>query len=55
MDNISNQKPYFSNKMNNNNTNGINVNEKFDIENNPYIEDPWTIIESYFKNHHGDS
>ena len=47
MDNISNQKPHFSNKMNNNNinANSININEKFDIENNPYIEDPWTIIE----------
>ena len=29
-------------------------NEKFDIENSPYIEDPWTIIESYFRDHHLD-
>ena len=27
---------------------------KFIIENNPYIEDPWTIIESYFKDQHLD-
>ena len=56
MDNISNQKPHFSNKMNNNNinANNININEKFDIENNPYIEDPWTIIESYFRDKHLD-
>ena len=30
------------------------INEKFDIENSPYIEDPWTIIESYFRDHHLD-
>jgi DNA-directed RNA polymerase II subunit RPB2 len=28
--------------------------EKYDIEANPYIEDPWTIIESYFKGQHLD-
>jgi DNA-directed RNA polymerase II subunit RPB2 len=26
--------------------------EMFDIKNNPYIEDPWTIIESYFGDQH---
>jgi len=26
-----------------------NLNEEFDIENEPYIETPWDIIESYFK------
>ena len=26
-----------------------NFNELFDIENEPYIETPWNIIESYFK------
>ena len=26
----------------------------YDIVNNPYIEDPWTIIESYFKDQHLD-
>lgn len=26
--------------------------EIYDIENEPYIEDPWVIIESYFKGHH---
>jgi DNA-directed RNA polymerase beta subunit len=29
-------------------------NEAYDIENSPYIEDPWTIIESYFRNQHLD-
>jgi DNA-directed RNA polymerase II subunit RPB2 len=27
-------------------------NELFDVENTPYIEEPWTIIESYFRDHH---
>jgi DNA-directed RNA polymerase beta subunit len=27
----------------------VNLNEVFDIENEPYIETPWNIIESYFK------
>ena len=26
----------------------FNANNKFDIENDPYIETPWNIIESYF-------
>lgn len=26
----------------------------YDIENSPYIEDPWTIIESYFRDQHLD-
>jgi DNA-directed RNA polymerase II subunit RPB2 len=29
--------------------NSVNLNEVFDIENEPYIETPWNIIESYFK------
>jgi DNA-directed RNA polymerase beta subunit len=29
-------------------------NEKFDIEKSPYIEDPWTIIEAYFRDQHLD-
>ena len=29
--------------------NTSNLNDKFDIENEPYIETPWNIIESYFK------
>ena len=33
------------NKMN-------NENNAFDIENDPYIEVPWNIIDSYFKNQH---
>jgi DNA-directed RNA polymerase II subunit RPB2 len=36
-----------NNKMNNN-----FKEEMFDIKNNPYIEDPWTIIESYFGDQH---
>ena len=28
--------------------------EKFDIEKSPYIEDPWTIIEAYFRDQHLD-
>lgn len=39
-------------KLNATNTNDINDN--FDIENNKYIEEPWTIIESYFRHHHLD-
>lgn len=34
--------------------NGYDSNGDFVIENNPYIEDPWTVIESYFKDHHLD-
>ena len=41
-----------SNKMNTQQINGYDSDGKFVIENNKYIEDPWTIIESYFKNHH---
>ena len=26
----------------------------YDIQNSPYIEDPWTIIEAYFREHHLD-
>jgi len=37
----------------NNVTNKMDLNEEsFDIKNNPYIEDPWTIIESYFGDQH---
>ena len=28
--------------------------DKYDIESSPYIEDPWTIIESYFRDQHLD-
>jgi DNA-directed RNA polymerase II subunit RPB2 len=34
--------------------NGYDTNGKFVIENNQYIEDPWTVIESYFKDQHLD-
>ena len=50
MINISNTE-HPSNKMSNK---GYNAKGEFDIKNNPYIEDPWTIIESYFKDHHLD-
>jgi DNA-directed RNA polymerase II subunit RPB2 len=53
MDNILNRQTYTSNKMSkiiNNNA----INNSYDVLNNPYIEDPWTIIESYFKDQHLD-
>ena len=53
MDNIANQTTYIS-KMNNENINNNNIDAKFDIENSPYIEDPWTIIEAYFRDQHLD-
>jgi DNA-directed RNA polymerase II subunit RPB2 len=53
MDNIANQKTYTS-KMNTENINNANIDAKFDIENSPYIEDPWTIIEAYFRDQHLD-
>ena len=34
--------------------NGYDSKGNFDIKNNKYIEDPWTLIESYFKDHHLD-
>jgi hypothetical protein len=37
---------------NNNNNNNDKDNELFDIENDQYIETPWTIIESYFQGQH---
>jgi DNA-directed RNA polymerase II subunit RPB2 len=30
----------------------INMNQMFDIENSQYIEEPWNIIEAYFKGQH---
>ena len=59
MDYISSQTSYISN-MNNEliNNKAINNeeinNESYDIKNSPYIEDPWTIIESYFRGKHLD-
>jgi len=38
-----------SNTMNSEN---LKANEMFDIDNDQYIETPWTIIESYFRGHH---
>ena len=37
---------------NNNNNNNKEMEEPYDINNEPYIETPWNIIESYFKGHH---
>jgi DNA-directed RNA polymerase II subunit RPB2 len=51
MNNIYNQQIP---KMNTQIINGYDANGNFVIENNPYIEDPWTIIESYFKDQHLD-
>ena len=34
--------------------NGYDSNGNFVIENNQYIEEPWTVIESYFKDQHLD-
>ena len=33
---------------------GYESDGKFNIEKNPYIEDPWVVIESYFKDQHLD-
>ena len=52
MDNILNRQTYTSNKMSKIINNAIN--NSYDVLNNPYIEDPWTIIESYFKDQHLD-
>ena len=62
MNNIDTKTPFISNiKMNKefnsklNSTTIISKNdEKFDIEKSPYIEDPWTIIEAYFRDQHLD-
>jgi DNA-directed RNA polymerase II subunit RPB2 len=32
--------------------NGYDIDGTFDIHTNQYIEDPWTVIEAYFKNQH---
>jgi DNA-directed RNA polymerase II subunit RPB2 len=40
--------------MNSENINNSNVDAKFYIENSPYIEDPWTIIEAYFRDQYLD-
>ena len=64
MDYISSQTSYISN-MNNESINNKAINNKainneeinnesYDIKNSPYIEDPWTIIESYFRGKHLD-
>ena len=37
---------------NNMNSDNLKANETFDIDNDQYIETPWTIIESYFRGHH---
>jgi DNA-directed RNA polymerase II subunit RPB2 len=52
MNNIINTK--IDNKMSSQKINGYDFNGNFDINNNQYIEDPWTIIDSYFKDQHLD-
>ena len=42
------QKSYNNMIANKNNS----TEETFDIQNNPFIETPWKIIGSYFKNQH---
>jgi hypothetical protein len=55
MNNIANQQTYTSNnKMTTQVINGYDSNGNFVIENNQYIEDPWTVIESYFRDQHLD-
>ena len=61
MNNIDTKTPFISNiKMNKEFNSKINStiisknDEKFDIEKSPYIEDPWTIIEAYFRDQHLD-
>ena len=39
-------------KNSNMDSDNLKANETFDIENDQYIETPWTIIESYFRGHH---
>ena len=39
-------------KNSNMDSDNLKENETFDIENDQYIETPWTIIESYFRGHH---
>jgi DNA-directed RNA polymerase II subunit RPB2 len=39
-------------KQNTNMNNGYDSNGCFDLKNNQYIEDPWTIIGSYYQNSH---
>ena len=54
MNNIYTKQTYTSNNMATQVINGYDSNGDFVIENNQYIEDPWTIIESYFKDQHLD-
>jgi len=52
--NHNNQLTFTSNKMNTEMNNGYDSRGNFVIENNKYIEDPWTIIDSYFREQHLD-
>lgn len=54
MINMANKQTYTSNNMSSQIMNGYDSNGNFIIENNKYIEDPWTIIEAYFKDQHLD-
>lgn len=54
MINIANKQTYASNNMSSQIMNGYDSNGNFVIENNQYIEDPWTVIEAYFKDQHLD-
>jgi DNA-directed RNA polymerase II subunit RPB2 len=52
-DNKQNDNKQNDNKQNDNKQNDI-FETRFDPKTNPYIEEPWTIIESYFKDGHLD-
>ena len=54
MNHISNQQTHTISKMTSQLINGYDSNGDFVVENNKYIEDPWTVIESYFKDGHLD-
>jgi DNA-directed RNA polymerase beta subunit/intein/homing endonuclease len=55
MENIYNRKTNPDNMTDNSNINdGYDLDGNFIIKDNPYIEDPWTVIESYFKGQHLD-
>jgi len=56
MNNIYSQQTQTT-KMSNSNSmqaRGYDSDGKFNVEHNPYIEDPWVVIESYFKDQHLD-
>jgi len=53
MDNIAKNMSYINNAIKTNSDDN-STDTKYDIENSQYIEDPWNIIESYFRDQHLD-